>query len=85
KNGEYEGAKKNLEELLSLTEKYPNDEDFILQRANGIVTGMTVFKDKDEFKDFFDELDKELTRMAKIYPDHEGVQLRNKTKSLGRN
>jgi len=84
KHGEYKKAIPLIDELMALTDAYQEDEDFILQRANGIVTALTVFRDKEEFIDLTDELDAELARMAKEYPNHEGVQLRAKTKTLGR-
>ncbi len=73
-----------IDELMALTEAYPNDEDFILQRANCIVTAMGAFAKDEEYIDVVEELEEELERMAKVYPNHEGVQLRAKTKSLGR-
>ncbi|NHJ46793.1 MAG: hypothetical protein FK733_03300 [Asgard group archaeon] len=84
KNYDYDSAIPLLDELMALTEDYPNDEDFILQRANGIVTAMSAFSKDEEYIDVVDELNEELSQMAKMYPNHEGVQLRAKTKSLGR-
>jgi hypothetical protein len=84
KNFEFERAIPLLDELIALTEAYPNDEDFILQRANGIVTAMNAFAEDEDYIDVVEELDEELARMAKIYPKHEGVQLRAKTRTLGR-
>ena len=84
RNEEYEPAIPLLDELMALTDDFPNDEDFILQRANGIVTAMNAFAKNDGYIDVVDELEAELERMAKVYPDHEGVQLRNKTRTLGR-
>ncbi len=81
---EYKFAIPLLDELMDLTSEFPDDEDFILQRANGIVTAMTAFKKNEEHIDLVAELNEELERMAKTYPEHEGVQLRAKTKSLGR-
>jgi hypothetical protein len=84
RNEEYEPAIPLLDELMALTDDFPNDEDFILQRANGIVTAMNAFAKNDGYIDVVDELEAELERMAKVYPNHEGVQLRNKTRTLGR-
>ena len=84
KNQEYKSAIPLLDELIALTDDYPEDEDFILQRANGIVTAMNAFAKDKEYIDVVTELEDELVRMAKFYPDHEGVQLRAKTRTLGR-
>jgi len=85
KHGEFKAAIPLLDELMALTDEFPNEENFVLQRANGIVTALTSFKKKeDEYVDLIEELNTELEHMAKIYPDHEGVQLRAKTKTLGR-
>ncbi|MHA1171079.1 MAG: hypothetical protein ACTSUW_01195 [Candidatus Heimdallarchaeota archaeon] len=84
RNEDYEPAIPLLDDLMALTDEHPNDEDFILQRANGIVTAMNAFAKNDKYVDLVEELEEELERMAKIYPDHEGVQLRAKTKTLGR-
>jgi hypothetical protein len=85
KNSEFKEAISLLDELFALTDDYPEDEDFVLQRANGIVTALTTFsKQKGKYQDLVDELNDELERMAERYPNHEGVQLRAKTKSLGR-
>lgn len=81
---EYEFAIPLLDELMDLTAEFPDDENFILQRANGIVTAMNAFGKNDDYVDLVAELTEELERMAKDYPDHEGVQLRSKTKTLGR-
>ena len=85
KHGEFKAAIPLLDELMALTDEFPNEENFVLQRANGIVTALTSFKKKkEEYVDLCEELNTELEHMAKIYPDHEGVQLRAKTKTLGR-
>ncbi len=84
RNEEFEPAIPLLDELMALTDEHPNDEDFVLQRANGVVTAMNAFAKSDEYIDVVEELEEELERMAKIYPNHEGVQLRNKTRTLGR-
>ncbi|MHA1212098.1 MAG: hypothetical protein ACTSSH_06520 [Candidatus Heimdallarchaeota archaeon] len=84
KNQQYDLAMPLMDELMALTEAYPDDEDFILQRANGIVTAMNAFAKDEEYIDVVSELEDELERMAKIYPEHEGVQLRAKTRTLGR-
>lgn len=73
-----------LDELFSITDNYPDEENFILQRANGIVTALNAFQKDDKYIDLVAELNEELDRMAAEYPDHEGVQLRAKTRSLGR-
>ena len=84
KNNEFQPTLPLITDLMDLTEEYPDDEDFILQRANGIVTAINGLGGNKTYIKTVTELEEELKRMAKAYPNHTGVQLRAKTKSLGR-
>lgn len=80
KNHKIKLAMPLIDELMALTDAYPKDEDFVLIRANGIATALDSFNNNKDYVDIVEELEEELKRMAKVYPNHEGVQLRHKSR-----